>query len=124
VALGAVLASGASSTTKRWRPPTVHERFTIVRDMIRVWFTTDDFAVYRRRGLHPAIRALHIAKSDRYFASAAFHPLNRRNRQVAETATVALMQATGRWLVVIGPATDFSAVCQAPAPRPIRDLFC
>jgi hypothetical protein len=34
------------------------------------------------------------------------------------------MQATGHWLLVIGPLTDAAIVCQRPAPAPVRDLVC
>jgi hypothetical protein len=95
-----------------------------VRDIRWAWKETDVFAVDRRRGLHPAIGDLRVSRSDHHFARADVHPLNRRGNQVAETATVALMQATGRWLIVIGPMTDFAVVCRHPAPRPILDLFC
>jgi len=52
------------------------------------------------------------------------HPLDRLGKQRAETATVALMHATGRWVIVIGRMTDYAIVCRRPTPTPIRELFC
>lgn len=114
----------ASAADAHWRRPTAHERTTIARDIGWAWRRTDAFAADRQRGLHPVVGEVRLSRTDRHFASAAVHPLNRGGKQVAETATVALMQATGRWLIVIGPMTDFAVVCQTPAPRPILDLFC
>jgi hypothetical protein len=117
-----VCASSAAET--RWRRPTPHERTTIARDVGWAWRVTDMFAADRRRGLHPVVGDVRISRTDRHFAGAAVRPLNGHGKQVAETATVVLMQATGRWLIVIGPMTDVAVVCQAPAPQPVRELYC
>jgi len=87
-------ASGPSNAAStRWRRPTAHERTTIARDIRWAWRVTDAFAVDRRRGLHPVVGDVHVSRTDRHFASAAVHPLNRLGKQVAETATVALMHS-------------------------------
>jgi hypothetical protein len=57
-------------------------------------------------------------RSDRPFAPAPYPPTPpARGEQVAETATVALMQPTGRWLTVLGPMSDLAIVCQRLAPK-------
>src|SRR5438874_2557592 len=83
--------SDAASAGTRWRRPTAHERTTIARDIRWAWRVTDAFAADRRRGLHPLVGDVRVSRTDRHFASAAVHPLNRLGKQVAETATVALM---------------------------------
>jgi hypothetical protein len=112
-----------ASVADTWRP-SWQGRPAIVRDINWAWRTTDAFAAERRRGLHPTVSGIRLARTDRHFARVTVHPRNRRGQQVAETATLALMQATGRWLIVIGPMTDYAVVCRRPAPTPIRELFC
>jgi hypothetical protein len=114
----------AASAAGNWRRPTAPERRAIVRDIGWAWRNTDAFVVDSRRGRHPAVDDIRVSRSDRHFARADVHPLNRQRKQVAETGVVALMQATGRWLIVIGPMTDYAVVCRHPAPVPIRELFC
>ena len=41
----------------------------------------------------PVVGDVRVSRTDRHFASAAVHPLNRLGKQVAETATVALMHS-------------------------------
>lgn len=123
--LAVVLVFAAlAHNSDRWRRPSPPERVAIVSSVKAIWRTDDAFAALRKRGLHPAVSDIRISRRDSHFASVAVHPLNRNERQLSETATLVLMEATGHWLLVIGPMTDVAVVCRATAPVPIRDLLC
>jgi len=118
-----VLAVSGCGSTHGWREPSARERAAITKDIRSAWRVDQDFAHDRALGLRPVVSNVRISRTDRLFASADIEPRNAAGRQLAETATVAI-QVAEHWLIVIGPGTDFAFICEAPAPQPIRDLFC
>lgn len=74
--------------------------------------------------IHVDVLSVRLAASDPHFASAAVQPKDAHGHATTDVGVVVLMQAGGKWTIVLGPGTSFEPMCALPTPKPIRQLLC